>query len=306
MKLTTRILIAVAALMLALPAAVKAANVEPVGVITLGVGAERETGASSGCANIYAAQAYFTATGGIYRPSECVGQAGVRGTASVLGVLPFSMMDLGLQFGGNYIGGDGSRFGAKVGPIYGWTGGKVGAIVDYQYRSHGQSHFFWITPAVNLYFGNLGVNLSYTQPMSSVQKKETVIPNTSEPDEVDNRWITRYVPTNRIQGTVSYFVTNFLELTAGLQVNTFAGNTKNIGNAGVGPVAGIAWMPIQNIELFAKGTVDNRSRFNVLTGIGWAFAGGGNLKDVRRKSLVTPEPQVGITGPYSGQPFFTP
>jgi hypothetical protein len=310
MRIVVRLLTVFTVLVLVLPGQGRAANVESFGMISAGVGAERETGGPSGCTNLGVANEIFSINGGTFKPGSCVGEAGARGMVSILGVLPFAMQDLGLQGGLGYNGGDGSRFGAKLGPVYGWAGGKAGVIVDYQYRSHGSSHFFWLTPAVSLYVSDMmNVNLSYTQPISPIQDRNRRMPN-SESSEMFNNWFIRYVPTNRLQGSVSIFPINSLEVNLGAQVNTFAGYTNNLRGAGVGPVFGLAWMPIQNVELnLVKGTIDNRSRYNVQSGLSWFFntgsTKGNNIKEIRRKYLQTPEPGVAVEGPKSGRPSFT-
>ena len=310
MKTISRILGVLLAIILAFQGYGYAANMESFGMISAGVGAERETGGPSGCTNLATAQQIFSNTD-VFKPHACAGQPGARGMASVLGVMPFAMQDLGLQLGANYNGGDGSRFGATLGPVFGWTGGKAGVILDYRFRTHGNSHFFWLTPAVSIYSGDLNFNLSYTQQMSSIQIKTKFLPNAESPSEVSNRWETRYVPYNRLQGSVSYFPMNSMELNVGLQVNTFAGQTKDIRSAGVGPVFAVAWMPINNIQLnLVKGTFDNRSRYNVQSGVSWVFNTGSaaatNLKEIRRKYLQIPEPGVSVVGPHSGKLVFHP
>jgi hypothetical protein len=85
-----------------------------------------------------------------------------------------------------------------------------------------------------------------------------------------------------------------LELTFGLQVNSFSGpSVGHISGAGVGPVFGLAVMPWQNLEVtLVKGTVDNRSRYQVNSGLRYFFANaGGSLKELRRKYMdVGPGP----------------
>ena len=103
---------------------------------------------------------------------------------------------------------------------------------------------------------------------------------------------------NQLQATWSYFPPasfigvgggpNNLELTAGLQVNSFAGAGSGNLRAGVGPVGGIALKPWQNVEIqLIKGTFDNRNRGIFQTGIQVYFGTRGNesLKDLRRKYL---------------------
>jgi hypothetical protein len=125
------------------------------------------------------------------------------------------------------------------------------------------------------------------------------------------------VPTNRLQGTVSYFPTfdlgalnvltgnkkNNLELTVGLQINTFAGPYRHdVRSAGVGPVMGVSVMPWQNVEVNVfKFTVDNRSRYSYESGVR-VFFGKANtsLLDWRRKYLdAGPKPVGAFTAPHS-------
>jgi hypothetical protein len=260
-----------------------AAEIETFAYVSASVGAERETGTPWG------------------RNSGNVGRAGGRGGIEALGMLPFAVQNLGLQGSLQYVGGLGSRFGVSAGPVYGWAGGKAGVFVNYQHRTLRDSDFLWITPAVALYYGQMNVNVSYTQPVSSPQKTQAF-----DIKRVD-------VPTNRLQGTVSYFPTfdlgalnvitgnkkNNLELTAGLQINTFGGPFRHeVQSAGVGPIVGMAVMPWQNVEVNVfKVTFDNRSRYSYESGVR-VFFGKDNtsLLDWRHKYLdAGPKPVAGFT-----------
>lgn len=228
------------------------AALDPVGKITISGGAEREDG----------------------------NPAGGRGTIELLGVLPLTEL-LGLQGIGHYVGGQGSRFGLSLGPILGWNWGKAGLFVNYQNRSLRDNNFVHIRPWVAFYLDQANVNLWYSQPVSSPQRSRTTVE----------------YGINQIQGTLSYFpamdLASFmrkdnLELTLGLQVNTFAGAGRhNLDSAGVGPVWGLAFMPTQNVvvNLF-RATADNRSRYKVESGIQIYFSKDTpTLKDLRRRSL---------------------
>jgi hypothetical protein len=90
-----------------------------------------------------------------------------------------------------------------------------------------------------------------------------------------------------------------LELTAGLQANTFAGagNGKLTG-AGIGPVLGVAFMPVQNlvVNLF-RVTGDSRDRYRVDSGIQLFFEKGtSTLKELRRNSLEPNRDAPGAIG----------
>lgn len=267
------------------------AEIETFGYVAASVGAERETGLPQG-----------------YH----VGRAGGRGSIEALGMLPFALQNLGLQGSAQYIGGQGSRFGLSLGPVYGWTGGKAGVFLNYQHRTLRGADHMWITPALALYYGQMNLNFSYTQPVSSPQSEYCADDACSHFRQEDQKRV--MVPTNRLQGTVSYFPTfdlgalnvltgnkkNNLELTLGLQVNTFAGPFRHeVRSAGVGPMFGVAVMPWQNVEVNVfKFTVDNRSRYSYESGVR-VFFGKANtsLLDWRRKYLDTgPKPVGAFTG----------
>jgi len=229
------------------------AALDPVGKITISGGAEKAEG----------------------------NPAGGRGTIELLGLLPIGA-NFGLQGIGHYVGGQGSRIGFSLGPIVGWNSGKAGLFVNYQHRSLHSNNFVSLRPSVAFYLDQANLNLWYSHPVSSPQRSRTEV-------EYGINWL---------QGTLSYFpatdVASFmrkdnLELTLGLQVNTFAGAGRhNLDSAGVGPVFGFSFMPIQNlaVNLF-KATFDNRSRYTVESGIQYHFFGPGNstLKELRRRSL---------------------
>ena len=230
-------------------------------------------------------------------------------------MLPFALQNLGLQGSAQYIGGQGSKFGVSAGPVYGWAGGKAGLFLNYQARTLRDSNFLWITPAVALYYPQVNVNVSYTQPVSSPQQEVCGDDKCTHFRKEDAKRL--MVPTNRLQGTVSYFPTidlgalnvltgnkkNNLELTAGLQVNTFAGPYRHkVRSAGVGPVLGMSVMPWENVEVNVfKLTVDNRSRYSYESGVRVFFGKDKtSLLDWRRKYLdAGPKPVGSFTGTHS-------
>lgn len=313
MKTAVRALIVVAALIFALPVNSFSADVEWLGILSGFGGAERETGSP-----------------GKSGPTVCcsfpsynkVGKAGGRGTAQALGVIPI-WGPLGAQASFNYTGGLGSRIGTTFGPIYDFTAGKVGLFATYQHRSLRDANFWWLEPAVDFYLGQMNVSLRYIQPLSGAQQKNvgdrsfcTVFISGVCPPE-DFKTVDQAI--NRLQGTVSYFPTvdflqvgkDNLELTLGAQVNSFAGPYQKVARTGVGPVFGISMMPAQNVELTViKGTVDNRSRYQIETGLRFFFGKGGmpslqpakspTLKELRRKYMeASPYPVSTYTGAHS-------
>jgi hypothetical protein len=289
---------AVLALLFALarPPIANVAEIEPFGFVSAMGGAERETG----------------------QPSGGVGRAGGRATLGALGVLPFVWQNFGLQGSVSYVGGQGSRFGVSAGPLFGWAGGKSGILIDYQHRTLRSSDFFWISPVLALYFDQLNVNLSYSQPISPIQRKTRLdfdpdhdgdpCKNCSDIIGSNER---RDVPVNRLQASVSYFpaiimpfvTKDNLELTFGVQVNTFAGPMKDLRGAGVGPVFGVAVMPWQNLEVtLLKASFDNRSRYNVQSGLSFFFpttaTASNSLMQLRRRYIQV-TPMVSGAGPYT-------
>jgi hypothetical protein len=229
-----------------------AAAIEPVGKLSLSGGAEKEQGTD----------------------------AGGRFTAELLGVVPLSQT-FGFQGIGHYVAGRGSRFGLSAGPIFGWDSGKAGIFVNYQYRTLHDLNFVHIRPSAAFYLNQANINLWYSHPVSSPQRRGQSI---------------EYA-INQLQGTFNYFPASDwaswlrkdnVELILGAQVNTFAGAGKSkLDGTGVGPVFGFAFMPMQNLSLtLFRGTVDNRSRYKVESGIQFFFnKGNATLKELRRRYL---------------------
>jgi hypothetical protein len=260
------------------PPIANVAEVEPFGRLGASIGAERETGEPIG---------------------HSVGRAGARVTLDALGVIPFAWQNFGLQGSAQYVGGQGSRFGGTLGPVYAFDGGKTGFFLDYQHRTVRDADFFWLNPALSLYFNQMNLNLSYAHPISGVQK-DTSFPRS----KVD-------VASNKLQATVSYFPAfdmafvrkDNLEFTFGVQVNAFAGHDANkLNGAGVGPVFGVAMMPWPNMEVnLLRATFDNRSRYKVDSGISFFFSKGANqtLIQLRRKYLETDPPVGAFTRSHS-------
>jgi hypothetical protein len=318
MKSTIRALIIVAGLFCVLPSKANATNLEWLGIVTGFGGGERETGMDK-------SQTEFRLLSGPPGPwvsshqSQPLGKATGFGGVHALGLIPIG--PFGFQGTFQYMNASGSRFSTTFGPIWDFTAGKVGFFGSFQHRtifdqggSTRSRNFWWIEPALDWYLPNINLSLRYIQPVSSVQEK------TTESDKADNNQcceigIARRFdqPINRLSATASYFPPDFLtlgkdnlEVTLGVQVNSFAGPYSNVKSAGVGPVFGLAMMPMQNVELtLIKGTVDNRSRFDIQSGIRFFFgksmpglspANSPSLLELRRKYMeASPYPVSSYT-----------
>jgi hypothetical protein len=225
------------------------AGLEPFGKVELSGGAEKETGT----------------------------HAGGRFLGEALGVLPL-IGNFGIQGTATYMGGQGSRFGATLGPLIGWDSGKIGMLVGYQYRTLRSNNFVHLIPSVAFYLDQANLNLWYAHPVSHAQR-----------DGNHTEW-----GINKVQATASFYAgsdwASFLrkdnvELTLGVQANSFAGG----GNlrTGVGPVFGLSFLPMPGVGVnLVQGTFDSRSRYRVMSGLEFFFGRNTTtLKDSRRKYL---------------------
>jgi len=251
------------------------AGIEPVGKVSVQGGAEKEEGYN----------------------------AGGRGTIELLGVMPIAG-NFGLQGIGHYVGGLGSRFGLSAGPVFGWDSGKAGLFVAYQYRTLHDNNFVHLRPSVAFYLPQANLNFYYSHPISSPQRDNTHFFPANIPGASCQQFVNlcaareRSVEygVNQLVGTLSYFpgvdLASFLkkdnvELTLGLQVNSFGGvGSGRIAN-GVGPVFGLALKPMQGLEVnVVRGTIDSHGRYNVFSGLSFYFdKAGATLKELRRRYL---------------------
>jgi hypothetical protein len=251
MKSFTLGLAAVFAIVLLWSSRAELAGVEPVGKVVLEGGAEKEAGTP----------------------------AGGRVTAELLGVMPLTQ-NVGLQGIGHFIGGRGSRFGLSAGPLFDWGAGKAGLFLAYQHRSFHDNNFLYLRPSVAFYLPQANINLFYSHPISSPQRDRTGVE----------------YGLNQLQGTFNYFpgmdLASFMrkdnvEVTLGLQANSFGGVGSGKIPNGVGPVFGLAFLPVPGWEVnVVRGTIDSHGRYNVLSGISFYFdKGGATLKELRRRYL---------------------
>jgi hypothetical protein len=165
--------------------------------------------------------------------------------------------------------------------VLGWDGGKIGGFVSYEHRGLLGSNFVHLIPSVVFYLDQANLNLWYAQPVTGAQR---------------NGHHVEY-GINKIQGTASFYPGSdwglFLrrdnvELTLGVQGNTFAGAGASKLHAGVGPVFGLSFLPMPavGVNLF-RGTVDSRGRYRVNSGLEIFYdrTGSTTLKAERRKYL---------------------
>lgn len=213
----------------------------------------------------------------------------------LLSIIPITPI-FGIQFQGGYgnMFGHGQKFAGQAGPIFSFGMGKAGLFVTDQFYIFNRSpessglrsaNMVWITPAVSVYDLIPGTNLDiwFSQQVS----KHTGVPSSHE--DSNNR---NLAPTSSLRAAMNFFPPFLFgngntELTLGVQVNGVSGPDRRHALSGAGPVAGVAFMPWQNMEVqLFKMTIDNRSRYQVLSGVQFYFSpSGGNLLQQRRKYL---------------------
>lgn len=194
--------------------------------------------------------------------------------------MPFTG-NFGLQGSAHYVGGLGSRAGVSLGPVFGWDSGKFGVFTAYQHRGLRGTDFVHVVPSFAWYLEQLNLNLWYAHPVNGAQRGG---------DRVE-------YGLNKVQATASYYPgsdwASFLrkdnvELTLGVQANTFAGAGHNkLGGTGVGGVLGVSFLPMSGVAVnLVRGTFDSKSRYKVSSGVDFFWGRGTTtLKDARRKYL---------------------
>jgi hypothetical protein len=217
--------------------------------------------------------------------------------AELLSVIPITPI-FGIQFQAGYANmfGHGQKFAGQAGPIVSFGMGKAGVfftdqfyhfnpgIIPHQSRN---ANMIWLTPAVSLYDLLPATNLDiwFSQQIS---KHVSV---TSHSENNPNR---NLAPTSSLRAAMNFFPPGLpfgngnTELTFGVQINGVSGPDRSHSTSvGVGPVVGAAFMPWQNMEVqLFKLAIDNRSRYQVLSGVQFFFSpSGGPLIQQRRKYL---------------------
>jgi hypothetical protein len=220
-----------------------AADLKPVGGITGFAGAERGSGGSG------------SAIGGV----------------DGLGLFPLTN-NLGLQGGLTLSGGQGFRFGLNAGPVLNFDSGKLGLFVDYEHFAREDYNYAGIRGMGAYYFNRFDGILSYSQPVSSVNRKGD----------------SKLSSINELHGILRFYPTNEIELNAGFLVNSFAGaGRSDNGGTGVGGSFGVSfkvWDPI--VIQLVQAKFDNRERYRVTSGI--QIIWGSPLQEFLREKLSLP------------------
>ena len=270
--------------LLLIPSGAPLAEMEFLGRLSGIIGAERETN----------------------KQNSTGGNGGFHGGPEAMLVLPIPFTPVGFQVNGSFVGGDGDRrFGISGGPIVGWNGpvgGKAGLFFVYQNRKYFGScssendsisfHQSWIRAATSFYLPNTNVDFWVSQ---------TVSPKTKEMSCEEDH-IKVFQGVNQARLMVNFFpaiVVPFLAPRPGNLEVSLGVDTQNLWGAGydrfgpsVGPAAGLAFMPLQNLEvMLVRGFYDvNHGKYKVNSGIHyylnfWGKNPAPTLLELRRKYL---------------------
>ncbi len=284
MKMVLRALLAISAILLLAPSTVQVAEMEWLGRLSTMIGAERES---------------------FHRPDSTGGGARFHVTPEVLLVAPIPFTPFAIQANANYVGGGAQyRWGFGGGPVVAWDGGlgqggKAGVFFAYQHRKYQGScsdsnssvdfNNAWVRPAASFYFPDINVDAWMSQPIS---REHDVFAC-----EGDRRKVFR--PASNMRAVINYFPpvplngkNGNVELSLGIDVSNLWGPSLDL-SPGVSPVAGVAIMPWQNLEvtLFRASFDVNHSRYKVNTGVQYYFNIGSSknpsptLIEMRRKYL---------------------
>lgn len=230
-------------------------------------------------------------------------------------VLPIPFTPFGIQANGSFVGGDGDRrWGVSGGPIFAWSGGKAGVFFAYQHRRYFGSctdtessldfNHAWVRPAVSFYFPNVNVDAWISQTIT--HRHDTLA------CEDDRKKV--FIGVNQARLMVNYFppvVIPFLsprpgnlEISLGVDMQNFWGASNGALSESVGPAAGIAFMPWQNLEVtLVRGFYDvNRGKYKVNTGLHYYLnffskTPNATLLELRRK-YMEPTLEPGTVGTY--------
>ena len=211
--------------------------------------------------------------------------AGGIGGVQLFGLAPISP-NWGFQGSLGYIGrSDSNRLLLSGGPVFGYSSGKFGLFVDYEYKHSDQAHvasgagfvrdlggqdnhFIFIRGVWAHYFELFDFTLSYTQPTHKVQNSTALREVNFGPGCAPKKDLT----INELKGVLSFYPTNNTQLSGGMLVNSFAGPDRNGTGTGVGGVFGASWQIsgpfIWNI---VQGQMDSRSRYFVTSGLQYAW-----------------------------------
>lgn len=163
--------------------------------------------------------------------------------------------------------------------------------MDYEHRERRNNDFVSLRGVWAYYLDQATLELSYSQPVSSVQRDSGSVS----------------VGINELLGLVRYYPKEEIEIKAGMVVNSFAGPRRNkAGGTGVGGVFGISFKVFGPLVInLVQGKIDSQNRYQVTSGIQFIF--GSTLQEWKRSHLpgqgnVTTkrERRVGVRG-FIGQ-----
>jgi hypothetical protein len=220
----------------------------------------------------------------VYRPDSTAGGGHGIFNGEALAVIPtFFLPPLGIQFAGDLVAANaGWRAGFNGGPVFDFGMGKAGLLFAYQFRHYqgkcGGSdidlHGAWVRPAVSFYLPQTNINAWISQGISPR--------HTANACENDRRKV--FVPVSEFHVEANYFPPlmlfgrDNLELSLGVTVQNLWGmgrstGVQDIGPVNVGPSAGVAFMPWQNLEVtLARGWFDvNHNKYKVMSGLHYYF-----------------------------------
>jgi hypothetical protein len=216
-----------------------------------------------------------------------------------LGVVPITPM-FGLQFsGGVGSGGNGARMDFQAGPLFGWGNGKAGVFWGTQVHrwangntESGSAQWRigwqnWIRPAVSFYdlIPNTNIDIWYSQPVGGIQNTTR-----NSGDEPFKKLVALSEGRIAVNWFPPFIMKDNVEITLGAQVTGASGAGNRVSASvpiGAGPVAGMALMPWQNLEVqLFKAQIDNRNRYRVSSGFQYYFnKGNATLLQLRRMYL---------------------
>jgi hypothetical protein len=198
-----------------------------------------------------------------------------------LGVIPITPF-AGLQLSGGVGGGDNVKLFFQGGPIFGWGTGKAGVFWGTQVRHYASSGTEccqgradrtiwdnWIRPAASFYFTDMNLDIWYSQPVGGSNRLLA-----SGGDQAAKRMVKVSEGRLALNWFPSFFMKDNTELTLGVHVTALSGADSRTNGVpmGVGPVAGMAVMPWQNLEVqLFKAQIDNRNRYRVTSGLQYYF-----------------------------------
>jgi len=209
--------------------------------------------------------------------------SGGRFWAEALGVLPL-IGNFGAQGAINYVGGLGSRIGFQAGPVIGWDGGKAGFFWNYQHRGLRDTDFLWLIPSVAFYLPQWNLNMWYSHPVTGRQSGG----GRSEYGINKLQMTGKYYPA--VDWWAPYLRRDNVELTGGIQANTFAGaGAHKMGGFGIGPVLGLSFLPMPGVAVdLVQATFDSKGRYKVQTGLEFFFDRGGTTLHAMRQKYLEP------------------